>query len=110
MGQQGAHVCDVILDECRITKDKMIGGSEKLNKGFQTAMKTLDRGRLHISALSVGCAKRLIELSVSYSKDRKQFGKRSPNSNSFRECSPIARQNAMRLSPWYWMPLLAGRG
>ena len=74
MGQHGAHVCDVILDECRITKDKMIGGSEKLNKGFQTAMKTLDRGRLHISALSVGCAKRLIELSVSYSKDRKQFG------------------------------------
>ena len=38
-------------------------------------MKTLDRGRLHISALSVGCAKRLIDLSVSYSKDRKQFGK-----------------------------------
>ena len=74
MGQQGAHVCDVILDECRIPKDKMIGGGDKLNKGFQTAMKTLDRGRLHISALSVGCAKRLIDLSVSYSKDRKQFG------------------------------------
>ncbi len=75
MGQQGAHICDVILDQCRVSKSKMIGGTEKLNRGFQTAMKTLDRGRLHISALSVGCAKRLIELSVSYSKDRKQFGK-----------------------------------
>ena len=75
MGQQGAHICDVILDQCRISKDKIIGGHEKLNRGFQTAMKTLDRGRLHISALSVGCAKRLIDLSVSYSRDRKQFGK-----------------------------------
>ena len=74
MGQQGAHICDVILDQCRVPQSKMIGGTEKLNRGFQTAMKTLDRGRLHISALSVGCAKRLIELSVSYSKDRKQFG------------------------------------
>ncbi len=74
MGQQGAHICDVILDQCRVSQSKMIGGKEKLNRGFQTAMKTLDRGRLHISALSVGCAKRLIELSVSYSKDRKQFG------------------------------------
>jgi len=74
MGQQGAHICDVILDQCRVPQSKMIGGAEKLNRGFQTAMKTLDRGRLHISALSVGCAKRLIELSVSYSKDRKQFG------------------------------------
>ena len=74
MGQQGAHICDVILDQCRVSQSKMIGGKDKLNRGFQTAMKTLDRGRLHISALSVGCAKRLIELSVSYSKDRKQFG------------------------------------
>ena len=74
MGQQGAHICDVILDQCRVSQSKMIGGKDKLNRGFQTAMKTLDRGRLHISALSVGCAKRLIELSVSYSKERKQFG------------------------------------
>lgn len=75
MGQQGAHVCDVILDQCRVPKDRIIGGNDKINKGFQTAMKTLDRGRLHISALSVGCAKRLIALSVSYCKERKQFGK-----------------------------------
>ena len=37
-------------------------------------MKTLDRGRIHISALSVGCANRLIDLCLNYSLERKQFG------------------------------------
>ena len=54
MGQQGAHVCDVIFEDCRVPEANIIGGPDKLNCGFQTAMKTLDRGRIHISALSVG--------------------------------------------------------
>jgi len=75
MGQQGAHVCDVIFDECRVPRANIIGGPARINKGFRTAMKTLDRGRIHIAALAVGCAKRLIEMSVAYALDRKQFGK-----------------------------------
>ncbi len=74
MGQQGTHVCDVIFEECRVPKANIIGGPDLVNKGFQTAMKTLDRGRIHLSALSVGCAKRLIEMSVAYAVERKQFG------------------------------------
>jgi acyl-CoA dehydrogenase len=74
MGQKGAHVCDVIFDDCRVPADRVLGGPDKLNKGFQSAMKTLDRGRIHISALSVGCADRLIELCLAYGKERKQFG------------------------------------
>ena len=75
MGQQGAHVCDVIFDQCRVPQANIIGGPDRVNRGFQTAMKTLDRGRIHIAALSVGCAKRLIDMSVAYAIDRKQFGK-----------------------------------
>ena len=75
MGQQGAHVCDVIFEDCRVPEANIIGGPDKLHLGFQTAMKTLDRGRIHISALAVGCAKRLIDLSLSYAVERKQFGK-----------------------------------
>jgi len=75
MGQQGAHVCDVMFEDCRVPQANIIGGPERLNKGFRTAMKALDRGRIHISALSVGCAKRLIETSVAYALERKQFGK-----------------------------------
>ncbi len=74
MGQQGAHVCDVMFDGCRVSVDAVIGGPDRINKGFATAMKTLDRGRLHISALSVGCANRLIEESLAFAKERRQFG------------------------------------
>jgi acyl-CoA dehydrogenase len=74
MGQQGAHVCDVIFEDCRVPKTAIIGGPDNVNRGFATAMKTLDRGRLHISALAVGCANRLIEESVSFATQRTQFG------------------------------------
>lgn len=73
MGQQGGHVCDVIFDDCRVSRDAIIGGQDNLNRGFLTAMKTLDRGRLHIAALAVGCAERLIEEALNYAMERKQF-------------------------------------
>ena len=75
LGQQGAHVCDVIFEDCRVPKENIIGGNDRINQGFITAMKTLDRGRIHISALAVGCAKRLIQLSLDYAINRQQFGK-----------------------------------
>jgi acyl-CoA dehydrogenase len=74
MGQQGAHVSDVIFEDCFVPATAILGGPDMLNKGFSTAMKTLDRGRLHISALAVGCAERLIEDSLHYAMERKQFG------------------------------------
>jgi acyl-CoA dehydrogenase len=74
MGQQGAHVCDVIFEDCRVPADALLGGEDNLNGGFRTAMKTLDRGRLHISALSVGCAERLIADTLAYAAERRQFG------------------------------------
>ncbi|MCG8356792.1 MAG: acyl-CoA dehydrogenase family protein [Kiloniellales bacterium] len=73
MGQKGAHVCDVIFEDCKVPGDALIGGVE--GQGFKTAMKVLDRGRLHISAVCVGMAKRLIEESLNYARERKQFGK-----------------------------------
>jgi acyl-CoA dehydrogenase len=72
MGQKGAHTCDVIFDECRIPATALLGGRE--GQGFRTAMKVLDRGRLHISAVCVGVAERLIRDSLRYAMERKQFG------------------------------------
>jgi acyl-CoA dehydrogenase len=43
-------------------------------QGFRIAMQVLDRGRLHISSVCVGVAERLIEESVRYAAERKQFG------------------------------------
>lgn len=74
MGQQGAHTCDVIFEDVRVTVDATIGGEKNIGKGFATAMKVLDRGRLTISAVCVGVAERLIDDSVRYAIERKQFG------------------------------------
>lgn len=75
MGQQGAHTCDVIFDDVRVPASAIIGGEQNLGKGFRTAMKVLDRGRLTIGAVCVGVAERLIADSLSYAMERKQFGK-----------------------------------
>jgi acyl-CoA dehydrogenase len=73
MGQQGSYTCDVIFENCHVPADSIIGGVA--GKGFITSMKVLDRGRLHISALSVGIAERLINDALRYAIDRTQFGK-----------------------------------
>jgi acyl-CoA dehydrogenase len=72
MGQQGAHICDVIFDNARVPAANMIG---KEGEGFKVAMSVLDKGRLHISAVATGVSKRLIREMVTYALERKQFGK-----------------------------------
>lgn len=73
MGQRGAQICDVIFEDARVPAENIIGGEP--GKGFITAMKVLDRGRLHISAVCIGAARRLIHEALTYSSERKQFGK-----------------------------------
>jgi acyl-CoA dehydrogenase len=72
MGQQGAHVCDVNFDEVPVPAANRLGEE---GEGFKIAMRVLDRGRLHIAAVCVGVAERLIADAVAYASERKQFGK-----------------------------------
>jgi acyl-CoA dehydrogenase len=72
MGQQGAHVCDVNFDEVPVPAANRLGEE---GEGFKVAMRVLDRGRLHIAAVCVGIAERLIGDAVAYATERKQFGK-----------------------------------
>ncbi|MGY1881774.1 MULTISPECIES: acyl-CoA dehydrogenase family protein [Pseudomonas] len=72
MGQQGAHTSDVIFDNVRVPASQLIGGVEGV--GFKTAMKVLDKGRLHIAAVSVGAAERMLNDALNYAIERKQFG------------------------------------
>ncbi|MDP1640768.1 MAG: acyl-CoA dehydrogenase family protein [Phenylobacterium sp.] len=71
MGQQGAHICDVTFDNVRVPVENRLGAE---GEGFKVAMQVLDRGRLHISAVCVGVAERLITDCVAYASERKQFG------------------------------------
>ncbi|WP_312437162.1 acyl-CoA dehydrogenase family protein [Janthinobacterium sp.] len=72
MGQQGAHTCDVIFENCRVPAANLIGGKEGV--GFKTAMKVLDKGRLHIAAVCVGAAERMLADALAYAMERQQFG------------------------------------
>jgi acyl-CoA dehydrogenase len=72
MGQRGAHTADVIFDACRVPAANLIGGREGV--GFKTAMRVLDKGRLHIAAVCVGAAARMLDDALRYAIDRKQFG------------------------------------
>jgi acyl-CoA dehydrogenase len=71
MGQQGAKICDVVFEDVRVPAANRIGAE---GQGFKIAMQVLDRGRIHIGALCVGVAERLIADSVAYASERKQFG------------------------------------
>jgi acyl-CoA dehydrogenase len=71
MGQHGAHICDVNFDNVRVPAENRLGAE---GEGFKIAMRVLDRGRLHISAVCVGVAERLLADCVAYAAERKQFG------------------------------------
>ena len=72
MGQRANPTSDVILENVRVHKDDLLG---PLNKGFVTAMKTLDGGRLGMAAQALGIAQGCLDESIKYAKERKQFGK-----------------------------------
>lgn len=73
MGQKGAHTADVIFEDCRVPAENLIGLRE--GQGFKTAMKVLEKGRIHIAAICVGVAERMLRDALRYAMERKQFGK-----------------------------------
>lgn len=72
MGQRGAHTCDVIFDNVKVPAANLIGLKE--GQGFKTAMKVLEKGRIHIAAVAVGVAQRILRDALAYALERKQFG------------------------------------
>ncbi|WP_302053836.1 acyl-CoA dehydrogenase family protein [Sphingomonas tagetis] len=74
MGQKGSVTTDVVLEDVVVPASAIIG--EVPGRGFKTAMKVLDRGRIHIAAVALGMCDRLLDMAVGYSIDRKQFGQR----------------------------------
>ncbi|AWQ03766.1 acyl-CoA dehydrogenase family protein [Bordetella bronchiseptica] len=72
MGQKGAHTCDVIFENVRVPAGNLIGLKE--GQGFKTAMKVLEKGRIHIAAVCVAVAERMLDMALRYAAERKQFG------------------------------------
>ena len=105
MGQRGTKTCDVMLDNVRVPAANLIGGEP--GKGFKTAMKVLDRGRLHISALACGMASRILKESVAYAQQRKQFGQRIGDFQLVQ--AMLADSQAELLAGWSLVQLAAQR-
>ena len=72
MGQAGSPVSEVHFDNCRVPAASLIGGEE--GRGFKIAMKVLNKQRIHLAALCIGPAIRMLEDAVEYTATRKQFG------------------------------------
>ena len=72
MGIRGSSTCELIMEDCKIPKDRLLGVK---GKGFQVAMKTLDGGRIGIASQALGIAQGALDETVAYVKERKQFGR-----------------------------------
>lgn len=72
MGQRGTKTSDVIFEDARVPASALLGGVQ--GQGFYTAMKVLDRGRLHLSSVSTGISERILSEALGYAAERKQFG------------------------------------
>ena len=72
MGQSGAQVADVIMDDVHVPGDALLGG--ETGKGFVFAMKSLDNGRISVGAASTGYARRALDSALRYASERKAFG------------------------------------
>jgi acyl-CoA dehydrogenase len=72
MGQAGAWTAEVLFDQVKVPAAALVGGQE--GAGFGEAMRSLVRGRVHIAAICVGMAERLLAESVAYARSARQGG------------------------------------
>lgn len=72
MGQAGSPVSEVHFNSCRVPLTSLIGAEE--GRGFKTAMKVLNKQRIHLAALCIGPAIRMLDDAVEYTANRRQFG------------------------------------
>ncbi len=73
MGQEGAPIGEVHLNDCRVPAAAIIGGEP--GRGFKTVMKVLNKQRINLAALCTGPAIRMLDEAVAYARERRQFGK-----------------------------------
>ena len=73
MGIRGSSTCELIMEDCIVPKENLLG---KEGKGFKIAMKTLDGGRIGIASQALGLGEGAVEEAIAYTKERVQFGRR----------------------------------
>ncbi len=72
LGMRASDTCTLVMEDCRVSADSLLG---QPGSGWVDSMKILDGGRISIAALSVGLARGAYEAALSYSRERRQFGR-----------------------------------
>jgi short-chain 2-methylacyl-CoA dehydrogenase len=72
LGIRSSSTCELILDDCRVPKENVVG---EVGKGYKIAIETLNEGRIGIGAQMTGLAQGALDHALAYAKQRKQFGK-----------------------------------
>jgi short/branched chain acyl-CoA dehydrogenase len=72
LGIRASSTCELILDDCRVAKENILG---EVGRGYKVAIETLNEGRIGIGAQMTGLARGALDHALAYAKERKQFGK-----------------------------------
>ena len=72
LGLRASSTCELILDNCRVPRENVMG---EVGKGYKIAIETLNEGRIAIGAQMIGLARGALDHAIAYAKQRKQFGK-----------------------------------
>lgn len=72
LGIRASSTCELILEQCRVPKENVLG---EVGKGYKVAIETLNEGRIGIGAQMVGLAHGAFEYGLKYTREREQFGK-----------------------------------
>jgi len=72
LGIRASSTCELILEECKVPKENVLG---EVGKGYKIAIETLNEGRIGIGAQMLGVARGAWEYAMKYAQERKQFGK-----------------------------------
>jgi alkylation response protein AidB-like acyl-CoA dehydrogenase len=72
LGIRASSTCELIFEDCRVPKANVLG---EVGKGYKSAIETLNEGRIGIGAQMIGLAKGALEHAITYTRERKQFGK-----------------------------------
>ena len=110
LGYKGPESCEVVLDDCRVPVDNLLGGVE--GKGLHQALSALEVGRVNIAARSVGIAQASLEASLAYTDDRKAFGQEINKFQAvqLRLADMATQVQAARLMTWWAASRIDGGG
>ncbi len=101
MGLRASNTVELVFEDCEIPMKNLLGNP---GEGFKVAMLALDSGRIGIASQAVGIARACLNEAISYTKERRQFGK---SINSFQAIQFMIADAATQIEAASWLTLAA---